>query len=166
MKAMQGDLVNLARAGFFDVIIHGCNCFNVMGRGIAKTIRETFPEAYAADCKTLRGDRSKLGTYSHAIIRCGAHHLTVVNAYTQFNYGGEKPNADYDAIRSVFRAIKRDFAGSRIGYPQIGAGLARGDWDTIAAIIREELKGEDHTVVIYSPDAKQTASTRPRSPGF
>ena len=38
-----------------------------------------------------------------------------------------------------------------IGYPKIGAGLAKGDWSTIAAILDEELAGEGHTLVEYEP---------------
>jgi O-acetyl-ADP-ribose deacetylase (regulator of RNase III) len=49
------------------------------------------------------------------------------------------------------RLIKQNFSGKRIGYPLIGAGLAGGDWKIISEIIDQELKGEDHTVVIYQP---------------
>ncbi len=31
MKMVKGDLLALADAGEFDIIMHGCNCFNVMG---------------------------------------------------------------------------------------------------------------------------------------
>jgi O-acetyl-ADP-ribose deacetylase (regulator of RNase III) len=37
------------------------------------------------------------------------------------------------------RLIKIESTGQRIGYPKIGAGLAGGDWEIIAAIIEEEL---------------------------
>jgi hypothetical protein len=47
--------------------------------------------------------------------------------------------------------VKQRFGGRRIGYPKIGAGLARGDWALLARIIDEELAGEDHTVVEYEP---------------
>ena len=57
----KGDLLALARAGRFDVIVHGCNCFCAMGGGIARAIREEFPEAYAADLATLRGSRGRAG---------------------------------------------------------------------------------------------------------
>jgi O-acetyl-ADP-ribose deacetylase (regulator of RNase III) len=59
--------------------------------------------------------------------------------------------ADYDAIRSVFKKIKSNFSGKRIGYPKIGAGLAGGDWDQISKIIDEELIDEDHTLVEFAP---------------
>ncbi len=45
------------------------------------------------------------------------------------------------------RALKHNFPGKRIGYPEIGAGLARDDWKIISRIINEELAGEDHTLV-------------------
>jgi O-acetyl-ADP-ribose deacetylase (regulator of RNase III) len=76
-----------------------------------------------------------------------------VNAYTQFHWRGKKPLADYDAIRPAMREVAKQFAGQRIGYPRIGAGMAGGDWDTIAKIIEEELAGQDHTLVEYDPKA-------------
>ena len=150
MKVIKGNLLKLAEAGKFDVIIYGCNCQCVMGAGIAKGIRFIFPEAYEADCETEKGDRSKLGTISFATINRNGLQITVVNAYTQYHYRGRGVLVDYDAIRAVMGAVKSRFSGKRIGYPKIGAGLAKGDWETISAIIDEELNGEDHTLVEYS----------------
>jgi len=151
MQTVQGDLIALAIAGKFDVIVHGCNCHNAMGAGIAQSIREQFPEAFAADLATAKGSREKLGTYSSATVDCNGHSLTIVNAYTQFNWSGQGVQADYDAIRRVFARIKADFGGKRIGYPRLGAGLAGGDWKAISQIISEELAGENHTLVEYQP---------------
>ena len=47
------------------------------------------------------------------------------------------------------KTVKQNFAGTRIGYPLIGAGLAKGDWQVISKIIEEELEGEDHTLVEF-----------------
>jgi O-acetyl-ADP-ribose deacetylase (regulator of RNase III) len=152
VNVITGDLLQLAIDGRFDVIVHGCNCQCAMGKGIALSIKEQFPEAYAADLATAKGDRGKLGTFSSAVIERPPARFTVVNAYTQFHWRG-KPGevlADYDAIRLAFAGIKRTFAGLRIGYPKIGAGLARGDWAVIANIIDEALVGEDHTLVEFA----------------
>lgn len=153
MNVVRGDLIKLALAGKFDVIIHGCNCMWAMGAGIAKGIKATFPEAYEADCATPKGERGKLGTISTARIERNGRVLTVVNAYTQFHWRGKKPLADYDAIRFTTREVAQGFAGQRIGYPRIGAGMAGGDWDRIAKIIDEELASQDHTLVEYDPKA-------------
>lgn len=87
------------------------------GKGIALSIKRDFPEAYAADFATPKGDRAKLGTLSSAEIHRVPARFNVVNAYTQFHWRGEGVFADYDAIRSTFKRIKQQFAGQRIGYP-------------------------------------------------
>jgi O-acetyl-ADP-ribose deacetylase (regulator of RNase III) len=145
---LHGDLIKLALAGRFDAIVHGCNCRHTMGGGIARQIKNAFPEAEDADLATEYADRGKLGTLSTATIVRDGRQFFVVNAYTQFEPGAD---ANYDAIRSCFREIKRRFAGTRIGYPRIGAGIGGGDWAVISAIIDEELTGEDHTLVEYQP---------------
>jgi len=147
MKTVKGNLINLAKDGEFDVIVHGCNCFCTMGAGIAKSIKENFPEAYLIDRKSEYGARSKLGNGTYVNIKLFNHKLTIVNGYTQYNYKGKKPLVDYNAVRHVFKIVKTKFGGKRIGYPKIGAGLAGGDWNIIKNIIDEELSGENHTLV-------------------
>lgn len=151
MKTVSGDLIQLAMGGDFDLIVHGCNCFCTMGAGIAKGIRTAFPAAFDADRATSRGDRAKLGSCTFAEVDLNGTPLAVVNAYTQFDYRGSGPKVDYDAIRSCFRWIRQQHSGKRVGLPKIGAGLAGGDWERIAAILGEELAGEDVTVVEYRP---------------
>ncbi len=147
MKTVKGDLIQMALDGEFDVIVHGCNCFCTMGRGIAKQIKQTFPQAYEADLNTIKGDKAKLGTISYATIE--GKKLIIVNAYTQYNWRGKGVKIDYNAIAKAFKIIKKNFSGLRIGYPAIGAGLGGGDWAEIADIINKSLKGENHTFVQY-----------------
>ena len=120
-----------------------------MGAGIATAIKKEFPEAYIADCQTEKGDKNKLGTISYAAIDRDNIKLIVVNGYTQYHYNGRGTLVDYDALASVFRLVKQNFSGQKIGYPKIGAGLAKGDWQLISSIIDKELKKEDHTLVEF-----------------
>lgn len=149
MNKIKGDLIKLATEGKFDLIIHGCNCFCNMGAGIALTIKQKFPKAYKADLATDKGSKSKLGDISWTTTETENGELIIVNGYTQFDWRGGGLKADYVAIRSVFKKVKEQFTGLRIGYPAIGAGLARGDWAIISAIIEEELSNENHTFVEY-----------------
>jgi len=162
---IHGDLLHLALEGRFDVIVHGCNCMCVMGAGIAKQIRAQFPEAYEADLRTPKGVADKLGSISSAPVRRGDTTFHVVNAYTQFDWRGAGNKADYTAIRNAMKRVKDSFSGQRIGYPQIGAGLAGGDWSVISSIIEEELAGEDHTLVIYEAQqaAQEGRAVKPRA---
>lgn len=151
MKTINGDLVKLALDNEFDVIVQGCNCMCQMGKGIALTIKMIFPEAYAVDCLTTRGDANKLGTISVADVQVNGKPLSIVNAYTQYSWKGEGVLADYNAIEAALKLVKQQFTGKRIGLPKIGAQLARGDWDVISTIIKDTLEGEDYTVVIFTP---------------
>lgn len=150
MKIIKGDLIQLALANEFDVIIHGCNCFCTMGKGIAKSIKTHFSQAYEADLQTEKGEKSKLGTISFAEIMVNDKPLIVVNAYTQYNWRGKGKKVDYDAIQSCFQLIKQQFSGLRIAYPAIGAGLAGGSWEMISNIICEVLENENHLFVEYN----------------
>jgi len=151
MKEIEGDIIKLAIEGEFDLIVHGCNCFCTMGAGIAKGIKAAFPEAYKEDLKTLKGDKTKLGTIGYVEIEKANHKVIVVNAYTQYEYKGRGTKVDYDAVKSCFRAIKEKFSGLKIGFPKIGAGLAGGDWEFILKIIQSELYDEDCTLIKYKP---------------
>ena len=149
MKVVQGDLIEMALKGNFDVIVHGCNCFNTMGLGIARQIAVKCPEATIIDNYTKRGDKGKLGHFTAAEIERGKIKFIVVNAYTQYGCNINKVNVDYDAIKSCFELIKERYSGKRIGIPKIGAGLARGDFNIISKIIEEEMVGEDITLVLF-----------------
>jgi O-acetyl-ADP-ribose deacetylase (regulator of RNase III) len=151
VNIIKGDLIKLAIEGQFDVIIHGCNCFCTMGAGIAKAIKSEFPEAYQVDLKSGYGNREKLGSYSSVTVNKNGREITVINAYTQFHWRGRGIKVDYDALKSVFQLVKKNYAGKRIGYPLIGAGLAGGDWNVISQIVDNELENENHALVQYAP---------------
>jgi O-acetyl-ADP-ribose deacetylase (regulator of RNase III) len=142
MKYIDGDIIQLAKEGKFDVIGHGCNCFCTMGAGLAKSMKQAFPEIKKADDRTKLGDKKKLGTFSY--VNYG--NLVILNLYIQYRYGSIIPDADYKAIRDCMKEIKRRYSGKRIGLPFIGCGLAGGDWNIVSKIIEDELDDEDITI--------------------
>lgn len=144
LKYIKGDLIERALEGKYDLIVHGCNCFNNMGSGIAVPIKHNFPDAYLADRSTQYGAKEKLGKFT-----IGRHKdMFIINAYSQFEYGGGGRNADYDAIREVFSTLNLMFRKRKVGIPLIGAGLAGGDWKVIRKIIEEVSPDLDIEVVV------------------
>ena len=150
----------MAEDGEFDAIVHGCNCFNAMGKGIALSIKNRWPEVYAADCKTTKGDRTKLGTYSFADVkRKDGSKFTVFNAYTQYTYWDRSVPVlfDYDAFQQILDRIKGiDYSlpalgenKLRWGFPLIGCGLAGGDKERVLEMIAKNLSDVDVTVVEF-----------------
>lgn len=160
-RIMTGDVVSAAQKGEIDVLVHGCNCQNKMGSGVAKKIREVYPAAFSADAKTLRGDKRKLGDYSYAVIeRENQSSLVVINAYTQYRYGhraeGDAPFLDLQAVKKFASSLVEKnpelIVGKKIGMPKIGAGLAGGDWPTIASIFKREWSAHANISTYYFND--------------
>ncbi len=146
MKYKKGNLITLTHEGEFDIIIHGCNCFHKFGKGIAKQIKEVYPKAYEVDLMTRKGDASKLGSFSYT----SYPDVTIINAYIQYRYGVEKSHIDYSAIENAFMALSQQIdTDRRIGIPQIGAGLAGGNWSMIESIIDRFMDGYNLTCVVY-----------------
>jgi O-acetyl-ADP-ribose deacetylase (regulator of RNase III) len=120
-----------------DGIMHSCNCMHIMGGGIALRIKEKFPEAYKADLETEKGDRTKLGTFSLAILPTNFH---IYNMYGQFNIGMGK-NTSYDAFDTGLKRIEqhaRENGLKKVGLPKnMGCRLGGGSWTVIHAIITD-----------------------------
>lgn len=133
INEINGCLISEFKSGKYDAIVHGCNCFNTMGAGLAKIIKINFYCAYEEDLKTKKGNIDKLGTFTFSKTEYGI----IINAYTQYHYSSKNINCDYNAIKNVFIKLNEEFKGKFIGIPTIGSGLARGDWNKIKTIINE-----------------------------
>jgi O-acetyl-ADP-ribose deacetylase (regulator of RNase III) len=148
MKTIKGDLLELADNGEFDVIVHGCNCFNVMGGGIARQIKERYPIAYEADCKTIRGDKFKLGKFSVANVG----KFDIVNAYTQYNLRTSSDTVfEYEKFEHILDTLKIHFSeDSRFGFPLIGCGLAGADRNKIVELLENFANERNVTLVEFN----------------
>lgn len=140
MRTIKGDLLQMADNGDFDAIVHGCNCFNVMGGGIARQIKERYLQAFSADSRTKAGDRSKLGTFTTALAQAkDGKYFVIVNAYTQYDMAAPGEDVfEYDSFQKILDTLAdTPMATGTIGFPMIGMGLAGGDSKRILTMIRE-----------------------------
>ena len=129
----KGNLLDLAEAGEFDVVVQGCNCFNAMGGGIAKEIAARYPQAQLVDADTKRGDYNKLGNWTKA-----QAHVTgfeIINAYTQYNMSTGQDVFEYNAFALILQKLEQAYGDKRIGLPYIGMGLAGGKKEIIMQMI-------------------------------
>lgn len=128
------------------LILHGCNCFHIMGAGIAWYLRNKYPEIYRTDRKTPYGDRNKLGTISFTTI---SPTLVIGNCYTQFDLGNKgdyKPPVRYLAVGNALSVAVKTYPDYSFRLPKIGCGLAGGDWEKVEKIYLEKLVGIKYTV--------------------
>jgi len=118
----------------YGIIAHGVNCQGVMGSGIAKAIKEKWPQVYIEYKKQPVG-KEMLGLINMVYIN---DNLFVANCYTQLNYGKDgKKYASIDAIEKCL--LECIFFSESLALPlyipKIGCGLGGLDWSTEIELI-------------------------------
>ena len=135
-----------------DVICHQVNCQGVMGSGIAKQVREKYPEVFAYYKKvcdewtTKFGSNSLLGGIQVLPITSG----WIINLFAQdkFGYDG-KCYTDYDSLRRCLEKAKDEFPNKTIAIPYLmGCHRGGGDWNVVYKMIEEVFVDSDCDVLI------------------
>lgn len=149
------------------MLLHGCNAQGVMGSGVAKAMRETYPGAYDAYVLAHRYQGLRLGEI--VWYTCKADGRTIANAITQDRYGRDGSRyVDYEAVGAAIARVnyfcvlsQLDLATSggvkidSVAMPLIGAGLGGGDWKVISRIV--EQASPSFRPVVYLHDGKMPA---------
>ena len=135
----KGNLLDVTEG----IIVHGANAQGVMGSGVAKAIREKYPECFA----TYRDEYEKFTLVLGDIVWwCKVdpagdygNDLYIANAITQEFYGTNRRHVNYWAIANTFKEVFRqaNVVKATVHFPKIGAGLGGGRWDIIEAIIND-----------------------------
>ena len=139
---LRGDLFN-TKAKY---ICHQVNCCGKMGSGIAKQVRQKFPEAYSAYMDLCRASDFKKGELLGKAQLCPTvNGTTIINMFAQGDYGYDGGlYTNYVAFRQCLGEICALVPeGETIAMPyKIGCGLGGGDWDTIRNMIVVELSNK------------------------
>lgn len=117
------------------VLAHIVNCQKKMNSGIARTIKETFPQVY----KSYMELEPVLGQTD--IVKVSSK-LKVANMYAQEYYGYDgKLYLDYDALTSCLDklATELDEEDILVIPYKIGCGLAGGDWSKVSLLIKSRV---------------------------
>ncbi len=125
-----------------DIICHQVNCQGVMGSGVAKEVRERYPnvyEEYRKLCETHNSYTAGLLGTAQIVPVDDAHSRYIVNCFGQDKYGYD--GAQYTSIGALMEAFafiaenaRRN--GLKVAMPyKIGCCRGGADWDTVKKII-------------------------------
>jgi len=133
------------------VILQGVNCQGVMGSGVAKQLRDKYPNIfipYAALCKKYWHDSENLlGRVVTYYPDFRNKEFYIANCFTQEFYGKDgKKYASYDALESCLETVKGTKLPIHIPY-LIGAGLGGLNEQVVLAIIEQTLS--NNTVYLH-----------------
>ena len=144
----EGNLVS----GKFKIFCQQVNCKGVMGAGLAKEIKEKYPEVYREYKFGCMYHDNLLGTIQPVETHDGS---VCVNMFAQDGYGRDKRYTDYSAFRKCLNKIKVLLEeqhldpNAEIAFPYgIGCGLAGGDWNRIREMLREFAEEIPNKVVL------------------
>ena len=146
MIVIKGNLLDTP----IKLIAHQVNCQGVMGGGVARQIKERYPEIYQNYQEKLknyvkRTGRRPLGLSFNLTTEDNTH--TIMNIFGQDFYGRDKQYTDYKALFKGFVDSITDYRdinkfNSDVQIPiaipyNIGCGLAGGDWSIVEKILKE-----------------------------
>lgn len=146
VKIVEGNILDAHE----DVTCHQVNCMGIMGSGLAKQIRNKYPEVfieYYAYCKRHEILEQMMGVAQH--VKCYDGKI-IANLFGQFRYGTDRQYTDYAALECALRNMKQYAQSNQLSIAipyQIGCGLAGGNWDIVNKIIEEVFN--DYNVTIY-----------------
>lgn len=144
MKHQVGNLVQSVKSG---LILQQVNCQGVMGSGIAKELRETYPVVWE-DYKDLCSKAAPQSLLGQAQLVQVTDALYIANLFGQLHYGRDgRRYTSYDALDDALlmlgdALVRSDLALTDIHHPLIGCGLGGGHWPVVEAIIKARL-GDD-----------------------
>lgn len=119
-----------------NIICHQVNCQGVMGRGLAKQIKDKYPnvfEKYSVYCK----QKNVLGTVLYVYI---GNNQYIANLFGQEFYGTNSKQTDYNALEKCFNQIAKDAKQKKLSVVipyKIGCNLAGGDWNIVFSLIEK-----------------------------
>ena len=148
-----------------NAIAHSCNTRNIMGGGIAKQIKNRYPQAYEADTKAYNTEYDQDGQFVHWLSKFSKAEITskeskvylpdgkgyIYNMYNQANLGGDRRQVLYEDFWQALKRVEQDLykmnvekheydpsAPPVLGLPHgISCGLAGGNWGIIKAMIED-----------------------------
>jgi O-acetyl-ADP-ribose deacetylase (regulator of RNase III) len=148
-----------------DLICHQVNCQGAMNSGVAKAIRQKWPQVYTEYRNAARDLSSEefcdeelswmhmLG-HIQTVFLADKETMGVINMFAQAGYGYDgRRYTSYDAFWSCLGEIKKYIKpGMRIAFPaRIGCVRGGANWEVIFTMI-EEVLGADYNVEIWDFD--------------
>lgn len=153
IELVKGCLLDAFDKGDVSIIGHCCNMQHVMGAGIAKQIKQRYPQAFIADGHWHKQHKDTRAFFSTALapIAGDTKQGIIFNLYGQVRYGRETRHLHYGLIARALNAMAYHCSNETVGFNyNMGCGNAGGDWTVVYELIEASFKSIN--VKIYQPE--------------
>lgn len=137
-----------------EAIVNPINTAGVMGAGLARQIRDQYPDHYTAYREACRRGEVQIGRMFVHDRGEGAHPRYIIGFPTKEDW--RKPSKmEYIEVglRDLARTI-REHGIRRVAVPALGAGLGGLDWRVVRPLILWALSDVPADVLVYEPVLK------------
>jgi len=137
LKLIEQDIMSLTSGNIFQQV----NCQGVMRSGLAKTIKEKYPQVeaqYLEYCNRVSNPLDRLGDVLEVDVNMN---LSIINIFGQFTYGSAPGvrHTEYAALKQAFQKINDSalLYGNNVAYfPYLfGCNRGGGDWNIVQELI-------------------------------
>jgi hypothetical protein len=132
MTIIKKDILTVERG----IICQQVNCMGVMGSGLAKSIRDKWPQVFTTYSDFCKGRKPGVDLLGEMLPVKVGEDLWVANIFSQYDYnrdGSQIKHTEYGALHKALRELPKN---RDIYFPYlIGAFRGGGDWRIISEII-------------------------------
>ena len=151
IRYKEGDIVSQEA----EALVNTVNCVGIMGRGIALSFREKYPEnynAYKTACQEGKVELGKMFIFHRGTI---SNPKIIINFPTKYHWR-ENSKIEYieNGLDDLVSVLKK-YDIKSVVIPPLGCGLGGLDWNVVRPLIIEkisELKNTD--VILFKPTSK------------
>ena len=126
IEIIEGNLLDFPNN--INSIAHSCNTRNIMGGGIAKQIKDRYPEAYEADTEAFNTEYDKDGQYVHWLGKFSKAEIKIhrqsgdyffedkaciYNMYTQASIGKGR-EVHYEKFWQALKRVEQDLLERKV----------------------------------------------------
>ncbi len=147
IKVLLGDIFESRMA----VLVNTVNCVGIMGKGIAKTFKERYPDNFIHYSELCKVGKVKPGEpyffESHDLFS----ERLIINFPTKLHWRSASKIEDVIIGLDHFISHYREWGIKSIAFPPLGCGNGGLEWSTVGRIMYQKLVELDIDVEIYAP---------------
>lgn len=149
-----------------EALVNTVNCVGVMGKGVALSFKQAFPDnarAYARACERKEVEPGRMFVFE---TESPANPRYIVNFPTKRHWRGKSKMEDIESGLAALAEEVRSRGIRSIALPPLGSGLGGLDWSAVRPRIEQALGGiEGVKIVVYEPsDQEKPFVPSPRAP--
>lgn len=135
MNIIKCDLLNIEHG----IVTHQVNCKGVMGAGLAKSLRNQYPNIYPRYHEFCSASYFRPGMIQ--LVR-QSERLFICNLAGQDGYGRDRRYTDYEALTIALPKLREasEMKGLPVYIPyMMGCKLGGGDWAIVSSLIEQHI---------------------------